>query len=66
MPRGATARCLSGKAVNVRVVAALRVPVALLGGATLEAGDSVRLKSALSTHARAYRLERQGEYALAR
>jgi hypothetical protein len=65
-PRGTTVACLSGKRLGVRVVANLRVPADLLGRAHFSAGDSVRLASTLTTHARAYRVEWKGELRLAR
>jgi hypothetical protein len=56
-PPGVTAISISGTGLTVRTVAALRVPVGLLGRERLAPRDAVRLASVLTTHARAYRME---------
>ncbi|MBL9167416.1 MAG: hypothetical protein JNN07_06710 [Verrucomicrobiales bacterium] len=52
--------CLSGLNLNVRNVAILEIPAALLGRGQLRSGDQVDLSVELLTHARAYRVEWRG------
>ncbi len=65
-PAGVEAAGIAGDRPGVRAVAALRVPASVLGGGPLEAGRRVRLASALTTHARAHRVEWRGEFPLGR
>jgi hypothetical protein len=65
VPEGMRAVSLSGEKVNVRVVAALHVPAARFGRDRLAVGDSIRLSSALTAHARAQRTEWKGTFRFA-
>ena len=56
---------LSGLNLNVRNVAAMELPAALLGRAGFKAGDEIELDVSLLTHARAYRMEWKGRFRLA-
>lgn len=55
----------SGINLNVRNIAALELPAALLGRQQFKAGDTLRLSSSFVTHGRGYRTEWQGEFKLA-
>jgi hypothetical protein len=64
-PSDITITNLSGLRHTVRNIAALKIPSARLGRAPLQPGRTLTLSSTLLTHARAYRVEWKGEFALA-
>lgn len=55
---------LSGLNLNVRCIAAMRLPAALWGKRVFRAGDSVEFNATLWTHAQAYRLTWSGRFGL--
>jgi hypothetical protein len=55
---------LSGVELNVRNIAALRIPAELFGKKILAAGDEIELESSLDTHFRASRVEWRGKFRL--
>jgi hypothetical protein len=55
---------LSGLNLQVRNIATMEIPAALLGQTELKPGDTVELNVSLRTHAGAYTMEWKGNYAL--
>jgi hypothetical protein len=51
---------------NVRTMAIMKIPAAMLGRAKLSVGDRLQFISSLLTHARAYRVDWAGQFKLAR
>jgi hypothetical protein len=51
---------------NVRTMAIMKIPAAMLGRTKLGAGDRLQFTSSLLTHARAYRVDWKGTFGLAR
>jgi hypothetical protein len=57
-------KSLSGTYHNIRCITAVEIPVSLLGKQRLTAGDRVKIDSTFVTHARAGRMQWQGEFVL--
>ena len=56
--------CLSGMDLDVRNVAAMGIPAAVLGREGFKPGDVIELEVELMTHARAYKMEWRGRFRL--
>jgi hypothetical protein len=57
---------LSGTKLTVRLIAAIELPASRFGKDKFAAGDTVAFSSRLVTHARAYEVEWQGKFTLAK